>query len=432
LSIFEELRVLDDRDELRTPRYADSDLLQPAFAAPSRSFRRTVELVMRATLRGALTAGAFDIVIVGSSVGLTTRRDGRWFDRINDYFAMAQPERTLVLDMATRDGYKTPRFPPNVRCYDTFDVLAGVAARARRPRDADLTAIDRMVAFIRAQFPLALPEDVIDRIRAQLVHFAVRLPTLESLFQRFFDRVRPRVMIFEDGSYGGFSHVMHWARRAGIATAENQHGVIAHTHLAYNYGAFDATYLPEYLLLYGEHWGEELRTPSKRVVIGCPHFTETALGELTAETILIISQGIRTDALVQLALAVARRFPDRRCVFRVHPGELAFPERYAALRDIANVEISEGGDIYQHLRRARVVIGHSSMALYEAAGMGLTVLILDDDASRINTPSDLGTWFRSAGELLALVESPPAARTNPERFFARDWRARYRSFIESL
>jgi hypothetical protein len=208
--------------------------------------------------------------------------------------------------------------------------------------------------------------------------------------------------------------------------------VIARSHLAYNYGSFDATYLPKYLLLYGEIWGEGLRTPSKQVVIGSPHFSETALGSMAQETVLTISQGIRTAALVELTLAVAKRFPDRQCVFRVHPGELAFPERYAALRGIPNVQISEGGDIYQHLRRARVVIGHSSMALYEAAGMGLSVLILDDDASRINTPADLGTWFSSADALLPLVDTPPPTRTNPERFFARDWRARYRSFIESL
>src|SRR5262245_12996665 len=103
--------------------------LQPAFAPVGRSLRKTAELVMRATLRRPLSAGAFDVVIVGSSVGLTTRRDGRWFDRINDYFATALPERTLVLDMATRDGYKWPRFPPHVRCYDAFDFRAGLVAR---------------------------------------------------------------------------------------------------------------------------------------------------------------------------------------------------------------------------------------------------------------------------------------------------------------
>ena len=462
MSVFEELRVLDDLDEPRTLRFASSGLplwpfvrwmafsaaqdralgLQPAFATgPRRSVRQRADFLVRSMLRGPLSAGGpFDIVIVGSSAGLVLQREGRWFDRINDYFAMELPDRTLVLDIAAHDGYKTPRFPPRVRCFDTFDVRAGIRARLARPSDRDLRAIESLLGFVRERFPIAVAGATLAQVRAHLIHWAVRLPILHGHYARFFDCVQPRVMVIEDASYGAFAHVCTWARAAGIATAELQHGVIARSHLGYNYGdaacaddAF-ARCLPQYLLTYGEVWSSCVRSPSETVTVGCPHFSETARPTARTPTgsVLTISQGICTETMVRLTAAIARRFPERRCVFRLHPGEVAFRERYASLAAIANVEISATGDVYHQLQRASVVVGHSSTALVEAAGLGLPVFLLDDETSRAMVPDAVGTWFRTPDELVALVESPPSVSSDPERFFAGGWRERYRSFIERV
>jgi hypothetical protein len=371
---------------------------------------------------------------------LVLKRDDRWFDRINDYFAMELPERTLVLDRAELGGYKTPRFPPHVRCFDTFEIRAGLEVRLarRRPRDEDLAAIERLLGFIRERFPVGLSGASLDQVRAQLVNWALRLPILHRMYARFFDEIRPRVIVMEDGSSGGFAHVCTWARAAGIATAEPQHGVIARSHLVYNVGdarndeAF-ASSMPRYLLVYGEFWSAQVRTSSEPVAVGCPHFSETARSARpAADSVLVISQGTRTAAMVQLTAAIARRFPARRVVFRVHPGELSFPDRYASLGAIANVEISDRGDIYEQFHDAAVVVGHSSAALVEAAGVGLPVLVLDDEASRAFVPAGVGTWFKTADEVVSLVISPPSISTDPERFFAGGWRERYRSFIASV
>lgn len=457
VSIFEELRALDDIDAPRSLRFGTCDLplylfvrwftisaaldrvhgTQAPFATKQRTVREQAALVLRSLARSPLTVRrTFDVVIASSSAGLVVQREGKWFDRINDYFALELPEQTLVLDTGRHAGYKSPRLPPHVRCFDAFDILAGLRARVRRPSAADLSAIEKLIAFIRERFPVVPADAALEGIRAQLVSWAVRLPALHDWYARFFDRVRPRVILLEDASHGALAHICTWARRAGIVTAEPQHGVISRSHLAYNYG--DAARadtalahgLPSHLLVYGEFWRGEIRSPSEIVVTGCPHFSESARPAAPdAATILTISQGIRTDALVELTAAVARRFPDRRCVFRVHPGELAFPERYRSLASISNIEISERGDIYQQLCEARVVIGHSSMALVEAAGMGLPVLVLDDETSRAHLPRAVGTRFRTAAELLPLVEAPPAFATEPAQFFAPGWRERYRSFL---
>ena len=74
------------------------------------------------------------------------------------------------------------------------------------------------------------------------------------------------------------------------------------------------------------------------------------------------------------------------------------------------------------------MVGHSSKALVEAAGIGLPVFVLDDAMSRATLPADVGAWFATADELVARVQTPPSAP--PQRFFAPGWRDRYRAFIE--
>jgi hypothetical protein len=133
--------------------------------------------------------------------------------------------------------------------------------------------------------------------------------------------------------------------------------------------------------------------------------------------------------MVNLTTELARRFPGRRFVFRLHPGEVGFRDRYASLEQVDNVEISAGGDIYQVLRRAALVVGHSSTALFEAAGMSLPVVIYDDEVARATIPDGVGTWFRTADELIALVDQPPQLAFDPGHYFARDWRACYRAFV---
>jgi hypothetical protein len=458
MSIFEQLRALDDLDELRALRFADTRLplwpfvrwilasaiqeqalgQQSAFSPTApRRLTTTAAIVARAALNGPLVGRKrFDVVIKSSSAGLVAKRGERWLDRIVDYFALERPDDTLVLDTAQSDGYRTPRVPPHVRSFDTFDFIAAAASRLRRPRADDVVAVESLLALVQRNAPLAPSPSTIEHVRTTLVYQSLRLSTLRRLYARFFRRTQPRVLLVEDGSYGAFAHVMTWARDAGIATAEPQHGVIARSHLAYNYGEraiADATFarcLPEYLLVYGEIWRAETRTPSSVVVVGCPHFTETAGTSTCAHRhVVIVSQGICTERMVELTTAVARANPTLRCVFRLHPGEVAMRDRYASLATIPNVEISERGDIYPLLRDARAVIGHSSTALVEAAGIGVPVLVADDEGSRAILPPSVGTWFRTTDELLTLVASPPSVAIEPSQFFAPDWRERYRSFI---
>lgn len=385
----------------------------------------------------------FDLIIFGSSAGIALQEQGRWFDRINDYFAAEYPERTLVVDAAYRGRYKHPRFPPHVRCRDGFSLWAAARGRMKPPAAADQSMARRLIQFLRERFPVPLDDGVYERLSDELVGVARQLPHLHALYHRFFDRTRPKILFAEDGSYGGLGPVLAWARAAGIATAEFQHGLIAPSHLAYNYGdglrrnSEFATYLPRSVLVYGDYWLDQLRTPSEKVVIGWPHFERRAAehrarARAADPEVLIVSQGTMTGRLVALTEELARRFPRRRFAFRLHPGEVPFAERYASLSAHSNVRVSHGGDIYDCFAGASVVIGHSSTALVEAVGLGLPAFIVDDAGSRLLVPPGLGTFFVTADQLSDLLSRSDATPPQPERFTSRDWRARFRAFVERV
>ena len=86
--------------------------------------------------------------------------------------------------------------------------------------------------------------------------------------------------------------------------------------------------------------------------------------------LLIISQGSVTDKLVSLTVELAAILPDDfRIVYKLHPGEVLFTERYSSLYNLPNVKVVTKGDLYQYIADSACVLGVYSTALYEAAGL---------------------------------------------------------------
>jgi hypothetical protein len=464
-SVIDELLAFDDRPELFEFRFSTDGLLAFPFfrwglysRATEKAFglqtahaeRDTLSVAERANflLRSAWANPlrvdrTFDLVVFGTSAGAVVQREGRWFDRNNDYFAAEYPDRTLVVDAAYRGRYKSPRYPEHVRCGDGFALWAAARSRLGRPDPQDAAMLARLVAFLKARFPVALDDGAYEELRTGLLGFAGQLPFLRSLYRRFFERVQPKLIFVEDGSYGGNSHVLRWAKEAAIVTAELQHGLIAPAHLAYNYGDALrarpelASYLPDHVLLYGDYWIDQLRTPSNKVVIGWPHFSQRraefrSRAKAGEGTFVIVSQGTATAQLVATAETLSARFAERRVVFRLHPGEVPFRERYARLAALPNVRVSDEGDIYDCFADANAVIGHSSTAVVEAAALGIPTFVLDDASSRLLIPPGLATRFADANALADALSAPTISERGIDRFWARDWQANFRAFVERV
>jgi hypothetical protein len=465
VSVFDDLLAFDDLPELADFRFSSGGLLafpfvrwglycaalaqalgeQPAHAPVERPARREqADFLLRAVVENPLRVDrTFDIALFASSAGTVLQRQERWFDRINDYFALEYPEQTLVVDAAYRGRYKRPRVPPHVRAGDALPLAAALLGRLARPNAGDEAMIARLGGFLRQRFPVELPEAAHEDARKVLLSVCAKLPFLHALYHRFFDRVRPKILLVEEGSYGAWGHLLSWARAAGIVTAEFQHGLVGPGHIAYNHGEARrrddefARQLPEHLLLYGQYWAEQVRTPSHKVVVGWPHLSRSVSNHRARPrpadpSILIVSQGHVTRRMVELTQALSVRLPGHRFVFRLHPGEAPFLERYAGLARFPNVRISDRGDIFDCFLDACAVVGHSSTALVEALALGLPTFVLDDASSRLIVPPRLGVRFSAVDELAAALFAPPRPDPWSEGLLAADWQRNYRAFVERV
>jgi hypothetical protein len=389
----------------------------------------------------------FDILIFGSSAGLSSKKNGKWFDRINDYFVSAYPDDTLVVEQSYRGKFKLPRYAKHVRFLDYLILRASIKAKLFRTHsDKDRIRIEEFIAYIKGVFPYKLSEDYYNKAKDTLNWLSSHLPFLHANFTRMLNRVKPRIIFIEDASYGGKSYFLKWAKEYGIKTAEFQHGNIVPTHHAYNYGSAVLKnqdyikHLPDYLLTYGAFFSECANTPSEKVVIGCPHFSANILdtrneSRMSSERIvlLIVSQGNITNLMVELTEKLAKRLSESKynIIFRLHPGEVPFEERYSTLLRYPNVEISKTGDVYNLIRSANRIIGSSSTTLLEAIGFSKPVYIYESPDSLFSMPRSVGTWFRNIDELLNLLETSVCESPYDfSRFWEANWEFNYKHFIE--
>ncbi len=203
---------------------------------------------------------------------------------------------------------------------------------------------------------------------------------------RLLDRVRPKIVLFDNGSYTYHGEWVGVMKDAGAWVAEPQHGWIGPSHAAYNYGtAFDQAVLrralPDEVLTFGPYWSASIRHPGVVTAIGKPHLERQAASapETRPRSVLVVSS--RTDPDVTDAFVVGLRAglgAEWSIVFRPHPGERSeTARRYPRLSADAGVIIDDAADVYETLKRTAIVVGEASTVLFEARAFGCRVIARD-------------------------------------------------------
>lgn len=232
--------------------------------------------------------------------------------------------------------------------------------------------------------------------------------------ERMLDRMRPKVVVYDNGSYTYNGEFIGLMKDAGIYVVEPQHGWIGPSHAAYNYGrAFDRPALrralPDELLTFGSYWSESIRHPGRVTVIGKPHL-ERQVADVPHEgrrQILIVSSRTApevTDAfVVGLRAALGEAWP---VVFRPHPGERdETRNRYPMLSADSGVTIDRDPDVYESLKRSAVVIGEASTVLFEARAFGCHVIARDSAFAENVIGDAFGERVDAVAEAVARVRS---------------------------
>jgi hypothetical protein len=226
-------------------------------------------------------------------------------------------------------------------------------------------------------------------------------------------------------------------KQKGIITIECQHGYIGSTHSAYNFPNNSIInkakdYLPDYLLTYGDYWNENINSPSKKVAVGNPLLNDMVNdinNSICNNTILIISQGIITDYMVNIAKFLSINLPQYTIIFKLHPGEVPFISRYIELNNYSNIHIKTYENIYNLISISDIVIGYTSTSLYEAIAFNKKIFILDNEV----IPDDIGTKFSNHEELINLIYNGKfQKKTNVHYYWKKNWHHNFINFQKEV
>jgi hypothetical protein len=390
-----------------------------------------------------------DILLMATGMG-NQIKDGRWFNRLSDYFAMERHDQTLVVEDFFDWRWPFPRHNNRVLFHAPTQVAAIMAGR-RLCHNEHLLQAQRLMSMVVERSKQILSWNCAAETEKMLVQLLARrtaaTPWLYRKYRTMLERVGPKLLIKEEACYGSAAPLMLAAKSLGIATAEYQHGVVAAGHDAYNvapvlHNSLDyRKTLPDYFLGYGEWWNEQINVPIAKIAIGNPHRSEQVqqyiAHSVQARTdVLVLSDGIETDLYLGLARELAAQLDTRfTVVFRPHPLErakvlAAFPGGI-----VDSVRIDQNRDIYQSFLSAYAVVSELSTGLFEAVGLVNRILIWDTAKARFCFPSHPFSVFSDAGDLARkLVEDGriELATEQGEKIWKPDWRANYGRFLASI
>ena len=272
-----------------------------------------------------------------------------------------------------------------------------------------------------------------------------RFPTIKQFyFNKIIPRIKNKIAFVHCASYlGGKAILTKILHLAGFKVIEVQHGFVSKEHYAYNYplSCIESKnhqcteYLPDYLLMFGDYWAERVRTPSKKIVVGYPYLNELSeklIQKISPEekSILIVSQGTITDRVVSIAKKLSQAFSDYKIIFKLHPGEIPFKERYSSLKSYSNIKIIGSYNIYELIAKNNIIIGCNSTTLFEALKFPRKrIFILQND----DVPDEIGCKFSNVEELIEAIRDNAKGyqKSNPEYFWASNWEERFREFMRN-
>ena len=377
----------------------------------------------------------YDIIYYASARGRLTNKN---FNVLTDYYAPLIPE-ALVIDTSYGGSYK---IPDNTRNFATGEygqlrmLLLGQVKKIISKQKNQV--IERFVDFLKSYNDIE--KVFLERVKKDLYSYYLGYDYYRSYITKVFKKLKPRIIFVHTSTYTGFKAILlKIAKENGIITAEFQHGIISKYHIPYNYA--DAVfkseeykkYLPDYILTFGDFWNKNIKIPSKIITIGYPHFYESMkkyqkVKEIS-HSLLIISQGTLTDEFVQIAKYLSKNYPNYSIIFKLHPGEIPFENRYKQLDNYSNIKIAKSGDIYQYIAESEYILACYSTAIFETLGFNKKLLLLDNELSRSEIPDGIGVRFKEFQEL-NLNNMKFDKNSNPEYYFDRNWEENYMNFVK--
>ena len=200
-----------------------------------------------------------------------------------------------------------------------------------------------------------------------------------KLYTKLFKKRKPK-KIFVVVAYENKA-IVKAAKDLNIEVVELQHGTITDYHLGYSYPLktrmnSDIAYFPDKILTFGDYWLSSKSSPILReniIPIGFSYFESQSKDFINLKAndnqILFISQGVIGKELSKLAYEFARKMPDYRVIYKLHPGEyetwrVNYPELVNDLYNFIVIDDSKT-QLYELFAKSKYQIGAFSTAIYE-------------------------------------------------------------------
>jgi hypothetical protein len=206
--------------------------------------------------------------------------------------------------------------------------------------------------------------------------------------RRLFRKMSAKILILMGNA--ALTALIEAAHDVGMSVVEFQHGIISKYHLGYHFPICEKGSLkgyPDYILTYGEYWNRAVDYPlqsSHIIPVGFPCF-ELQKRQVThikkkKNQILFLSQMVVGKSLAEMAIQIARRLPDYKVVFKLHPKQYRnWKELLPNLSSssVGNLEIvtDSGRSLYALFAESAYQVGAFSTSLIEGLSFDLKTII---------------------------------------------------------
>jgi len=321
--------------------------------------------------------------------------------------------------------------PSNIYYFPTIQIFAKLTEifhtyfTNKKERNFFLEIAQKTEAISKATVSKARALKLLKGIKAHL-HF------YRLFVRKVAERVPGKKVFLNCGCYLGHNAILSWHFHSqGFTIIEPQHGYIGPNHYAYNYpteifnlpGVQEV--FPDYFLTFGEKWGQDISIPSQIIPVG-NKYLEGYVGTIQSEkedkqTILVVSQGTVTERMVEIAKAIATAFPEKKIIYKLHPGEIPFKERYQELEAFTNIEIIGFKNILPLIAKAKYIVGYNSTTLFEALAFPGKVIFCPPNSY---TCGEKGfNLFDNSEQLIQMIRNQQGKISDgvAEEYWSKDW-----------
>lgn len=361
--------------------------------------------------------------------------------RMYPYMELIRESTTVLVKYLFEDKYKFQCSYPHWRSNYFFNKCIEMH---KKKRNIDGKRIKEFVHYLSDNYPYPIDFMTQKKIFEKLKYIMEYQPIATSVFQRYLDVVKPKVVIINLASYlspEGIAMTLA-CRKNGIVTAEIQHGTTGKWHPAYNCGnairknKFCRMAYPDYFLTRGSYWGKMISIPVKTYVIGNSKL-QGVKDKVKNYNILFIAETNMVLYKEILDYILPRIEKDVTIYFRLHPlrhNETIFHE-FREYERHDNFVLANEKELNYYLNQCGVVVSSYSTVTYEALSVGRIVLFLKESGYEkvYQNVQNMVYEFSSGEEFMEIWgrknEIQPRIYNS---FYNNDWETKYRSFLRNI